>query len=493
MICVPITETTAAPFLAAIDEALPLADAIELRLDYLAEDQLNEVFAALTARKDLAARTLIYTFRPREQGGQRDLTLAERIAFWRALNPDLISLHTLVDLELDLVEKLVVEGSPIRWDNVICSHHDFSGTRSDIDKTLDRLKRTPARVVKIATLARHPSDCASIFDIIDRAGQRPVIALGMGLPGLATRVLALSRGAMLTFGSLRAGAESASGQPTLAELNDLYHVKALTRTSEVYGVVGYPIGHSLSPRMHNAAMKAAGRDAVYLPFEVESDLEGFVRDMIHPRTRRIDWNFRGLSVTIPHKLEVIKYLDEIDPLARRIGAVNTVVVESERLVGYNTDVTGAMKPLDAIFDVHGARVAVLGAGGAARAICFGLAERGAAMKIYGRDVQKLSLLAADLELPTAPLWSFTGVADVVINCTPVGMHGHSEDRSPVPRWSLRGVKLVYDLVYNPIETELLKDAGQMGCLTLGGGAMLAAQAAEQYRLWTGEESLNYAC
>ncbi|MEP7272454.1 MAG: shikimate dehydrogenase [Acidobacteriota bacterium] len=493
MICVPITETTAAAFLAAIDEALPLADAIELRLDYLPPEELNDVLAALAARPELAAYALIFTFRPREQGGQRDLTLNDRIAFWRDLNPDLITLHTLVDLEIDLVEKLIAEGSPIPWDNIICSYHDFTGTPADLNPMLTRLKRTPARAVKIATLVRHPTDCLRLFEVVDRAGSRPVIALGMGMPGLPTRILAVSRGAMLTFGALRAGAESASGQPTVVELRELYHLKTLTRKSEIYGVVGYPIGHSLSPKMHNAAMMAAGRDAVYMPFEVEKNLEGFIRDMVHPRTRRLDWNIRGLSVTIPHKLEVMKYLDEVDPLAREIGAVNTIAVEAGRLCGYNTDITGAMKPLDAIFDVRGARVAVLGGGGAARAICHGLVKRGAAIKLYGRDVEKLKPLAEELDLLTAPLWSFTGVADVVVNCTPVGMHGHSEERSPLPRWSLDGVKLVYDLVYNPVETVLLRDARRMGCKMLGGGAMLEAQAAEQYRLWTGEESVNYAC
>jgi shikimate 5-dehydrogenase len=151
--------------------------------------------------------------------------------------------------------------------------------------------------------------------------------------------------------------------------------------------------------MHNKAMKAAGRNAVYLPFEVESDLSTFVRDMVHPKTRRIDWNIRGLSVTIPHKVEIIKYLDEVDAVARRIGAVNTVVVGEDRLTGYNTDVAGAMKPLDEMFSVRGARVAVLGYGGAARAVCHGLAARGAVTKLYGRDVEKGRALGEELKIP----------------------------------------------------------------------------------------------
>lgn len=491
MICVPITETTAAEFLDAIAEAVTQADAVELRLDYLNDEDLQQVLTALPERKNLFQRNIILTFRPREQGGQRDLTLDERISFWSTLPPDLIASLAFADLEYDLVEKLMTDGSPIPWDKVICSHHDLTGTPSDMNHIVDRLKRTPASVVKIASLARYVTDCLRTFEIIDRAGSRPVIGLAMGMPGVVTRILSISRGALLTFGALRPGSESALGQPTVDELINMYRVKDLNRATEIYGVVGYPIGHSRSPAIHNRAMTAAGRNAVYVPFEVENELSGFIREMVHPRTRKIEWNLRGLSVTIPHKVEVTRYLDDIDPLARRVGAVNTVVVESDRLTGYNTDIEGAMKPLDAVFDVRGARVAVLGAGGAARAICLGLSQRGAATKIYGRDVSKLKVLAGEFGALPAPLWSFTGVADVVINCTPVGMSGHNQDRSPVPRWSLGGVKLVYDLVYNPEETILLKDAKAMGCETLGGSAMLSAQAAAQYRLWTGEATINY--
>jgi shikimate dehydrogenase len=193
-------------------------------------------------------------------------------------------------------------------------------------------------------------------------------------------------------------------------------------------------------------------------------------------------------VTIPHKLAIIPHLDFVDATAKAIGAVNTVVVEGGELHGYNTDVAGAMKPLDELMDVRGARVAVLGAGGAARAICYGLNERGADVTIYSRDVRKAQPLADEFKAQTASLGSFKGEADVVINCTPLGMSGHSENHSPVEAESLSGVKLVYDLVYNPEETVLLRDARGAGGRTLGGLAMLVGQAAEQFRLWTGSEA-----
>src|SRR5262249_52733137 len=174
-------------------------------------------------------------------------------------------------------------------------------------------------------------DCLPRLQWITHAkGTKPVIARAMGLPGLMTRVLAPARGAMLTFGSLRRGAESAAGQPTVSELRDLYRVKQLSRASEVFGVIGNPVGHSRSPLMHNAALEALNRDGVYLPFEVD-DVGSFVCGFVHPKTKKLDWNLRGLSVTIPHKLAIIPYLDFVDATARDVGAINTVVVEGDEL------------------------------------------------------------------------------------------------------------------------------------------------------------------
>jgi 3-dehydroquinate dehydratase/shikimate dehydrogenase len=490
-ICVPITETDVEAFLATTGEAEQTADTIELRLDYLPAEALPQLIAELRSRTAQISKPLIVTFRPREQGGKRDLSLQDRHDFWRSLPPEIINAIAFADFELDLVESLAGEQPPIPWSKVICSWHNFGETPDDLIERFERMARTPAAVVKIATQANRIGDCLRIFEIIERANKpKPVIGLAMGLPGLATRVLALARGALLTFGALRQGAESASGQPTVAELRGLYRVKQLTRESEIYGVIGKPIGHSRSPLMHNAALKALDRDGVYLPFEVD-DVEEFVRDFVRPNTRKIDWRLRGLSVTIPHKLAIIPHLDLVDVTAKAIGAVNTVVVEGgelPRLCGYNTDVAGAMKPLDELTDVRGARVAVLGAGGAARAICYGLNERGADATIYSRDLHKAQPLADEFKARTAPLGSFKGEADVIINCTPVGMRGHSEGQSPVKAETLSGVNLVYDLVYNPEATVLLREAREAGGRTLGGLAMLVGQAAEQFRLWTGLEA-----
>lgn len=481
LICVPITETRAPEFLNAMEEAARTADAVELRLDYLEPQELAEVLRRLPARSTAAVTPLIFTFRPREQGGMRDLSLAERQAFWRALSREIKDLLAFADFELDLVESFG-ESAPLAWQKTICSQHDFNETPANLREIYERIARTPAAIVKMATKANRISDCLPLFDLMQR-GEKPVIILGMGLAGISTRVLALSRGALLTFGALRRGAESASGQPTVAELRDLYRAQQLTRESEVMGVIGYPVGHSRSPLIHNTAFKAVGYDAVYLPFEVQ-DLDEFVRDFVRPATRKLDWQMRGLSVTIPHKLGVMRHLDHLDPAAASVGAVNTVVVEGDELHGYNTDVIGAMKPLSELIELRGARVAVVGAGGSARAICYGLRERGATVMVFARDLKKARTLAEEFNAQAALLGDFAGQADVIINCTPSGMRGHDEGTSPLPAESLRGVQLVFDLVYNPLETQLLKDARAAGCRTLGGMAMLIEQAAEQFRLWT---------
>jgi 3-dehydroquinate dehydratase/shikimate dehydrogenase len=481
LICVPITETKADAFLNALEEATKTADIIELRLDYLRAEELADLLSELPKRDFV--KPLLFTFRPREQGGMRDLTLQDRLRFWRSLSDKVKAVITFADFELDLVEHLANQTPPLPWSKIICSQHNFDETPANLNELYERIARTPAAVVKIATKANRIADCLPLFDLMQR-NEKPVIILGMGLPGLATRILALSRGALLTFGALRRGAESASGQPTAAELRELYRAHQLTKQSEIYGVIGHPIGHSRSPLLHNAALQAVGRDAVYLPLEVD-DAAAFMRDFVHPKTKKLDWNLRGLSVTIPHKLSVMPHLDFISPAAQAVGAVNTIIVQDHKLHGDNTDVSGAMKPLEELLDVNGARAAVMGAGGAARAICYGLRERGAHVTIYARDLHKAQTLAAAFNAQAADLADFKGEADLVINCTPVGMRGHNEDASPLPADALQNVRLVYDLIYNPLETQLLKDANAAGCQTLGGLAMLLGQAAEQFRLWTG--------
>jgi shikimate dehydrogenase len=241
--------------------------------------------------------------------------------------------------------------------------------------------------------------------------------------------------------------------------------------------------------MHNAAFANAGRNAVYIPFEVK-DVKAFIKRMIHPRTRELNWDVRGLSVTAPHKSAVMDQLDWIDPSAHAIGVVNTIMVEGDALCGYNTDAQGFLQPLQRKFgDLTQAHCAIIGAGGAASAALWGLNQAGAKATVFARNAGKASALAeqfgADWQiLDGASFEEF----DVVVNATPLGTAHHLEDQTPALASQLRGARLAYDLVYNPEDTRFLREAREAGCETLGGLAMLVGQAREQFRLWIGESA-----
>jgi 3-dehydroquinate dehydratase/shikimate dehydrogenase len=371
---------------------------------------------------------------------------------------------------------------------LIVSYHDFSGTPSDLDAIYDRVTSLPAAVHKIVTRANDVSDSLAIFKLLERARaeERPLIALAMGEAGLMTRVLGPACGSFLTYGTLGPGKESAPGQPSCDELVNLYRVHKISRSTSITGIVASPVAHSASPAMHNRAFGELGLDFVYLPFEVR-DLLAFFRRFVRTETREIDWNLAGLSITIPHKREVITLLDEVDKTALRVGAVNTVVVNDGRLIGYNTDVRGAMEPLERVAALAGESCAVIGSGGAARAVIHGLLERGARAQVFARNPEKASELSNSFGVTVSSLESASSSeAQIVINTTPVGMRGHSEGLSPVRRALLRGRRVAYDLVYNPLETRFLTDAREEGCITISGLDMLVAQAALQFELWTGK-------
>lgn len=255
--------------------------------------------------------------------------------------------------------------------------------------------------------------------------------------------------------------------------------------TELYGVIGSPIRHSLSPVMHNAAFEKVGMNAVYLAFEVQKEkLKGCVEGI-----KALD--IRGVNVTIPHKIHVMEFIDELDDLAARIGAVNTIVNEKGVLRGYNTDCSGAMKAIEKLTDIKDKNIAVLGAGGAARAIAFGVVDRGGNIFILNRTVEKAKQLAEDTggnygglnELER--LQGDEGI-DILINTTPVGMFPHTGS-SPVPKKLLKNMT-VMDAIYNPIKTRLLEDAQSNGCQIISGVEMFINQGADSFRLWTGKKA-----
>jgi shikimate dehydrogenase len=249
--------------------------------------------------------------------------------------------------------------------------------------------------------------------------------------------------------------------------------------TDLYAVVGSPIGHSLSPTMHNNAFSAAGLNAIYLAFETK-DVEGCIQGM-----RAL--GIKGMSVTLPHKSAVIPLLDEVDDLAGKIGAVNTVVNENGRLIGYNTDTVGALRALEEKVELSKKTCLMIGAGGAARAIGFMLAEKGVALKVSNRSVERGEVLAQSLACPFIPLDELQEpIADLLIQTTPVGMSPQKEE-CLVPKQILQKGMVVMDIVYNPLETMLLRVAKARGCVTINGLRMFIHQGAEQFRLWTGLE------
>lgn len=248
-------------------------------------------------------------------------------------------------------------------------------------------------------------------------------------------------------------------------------------TTQIYGIMGNPVAHSLSPAMHNAALAAMAYPAIYLAFRVN--------DAAAAMAAMRALNIRGLSVTIPHKVDIMAHLNEIDELAMKIGAVNTVVNQKGRLKGYNTDCTGAAAALQKHIEIKNKRVTLVGAGGAARAVAFGLVSRGAKITVFNRSADRGRALAEAIKADYAPLSDLAHhEGDIVINTTSVGMHPHT-DVSPIPAHCLSANMVVMDIVYNPLETALLNIARSKGCKVIDGTAMFVLQGQEQLALWTG--------
>ncbi len=495
-VCVPVCVRRAGELPSAVARAAEVADLIELRLDCLEAHELEAALRQLGAPRRAHTQPFIYTFRPAEQGGARRVNHEERAAFWTKLLQDaregLDKDADFADIELDLLEsphgpRLVEVAGRLK---IICSFHDFAGVPEDLGAIYERMTRTPAAVLKIALSVSEATDSLKLFQLLEHARSkgREIIAVAMGEAGIVTRVLGPARGGFLTYGALDAGGATAPGQLDAKDLRELYRIHAINEQTQVTGLVGRPVSHSLSPHIHNAAFRALGLDAVYVPFDV-GDAGEFMRRMAHPRTRELDWNLRGLSVTAPHKSAVIEYLDRVEPSAREIGAVNTVVVEDGELHGSNTDAEAALLPLSGVVKLEGARVALIGAGGAARALLWSLRAVGARTTVFARDRVQAAKTADEFGARVQQLRdaSFAGF-DLVINTTPLGTLGQREDETPATAAQLRGARVVYDLVYNPTETRLLREAREAGCETVGGLQMLVAQAVTQFRLWTGREA-----
>jgi 3-dehydroquinate dehydratase/shikimate dehydrogenase len=485
-ICISVCAETADELIEQIKRAEVLADVIEIRFDCLETSDFNvfdlnsmqSVYKKILSVK--SNKVFLTTFRPKQQGGKREISDEERNYFWG-------SGYEIgwADCEEDFIENSFYW----LWDERICSYHIFQSSSEDLVQTYERLKATQADVLKIAVQADDIGDTIPIWKLLERAKSenKQIIPIAMGESGKWTRILGLAHGAFMTYAALDAGQETAPGQVSAVDLTEIYRAKELNKETEVYGILGSNTSVSMSPYIHNTAFQFHGLNSVFVPLQVH-DLDEFMRRMVKPATREIELNFKGFSVTLPHKQAIIKHLDFVDETAAKIGAVNTVKIVDGKLYGYNTDAQGFIEPLlNSYGDLAGAKVAILGAGGAARACVYALKNAGADVTIFARDLTKVQSLADEFEVEFREL-RITNYElrdfDILVNATPLGMKGKAEGETPVLAEQLKGLHLVYDLVYIPFQTPLMNEADKMEVPKIGGLAMLIAQAMEQQKIWT---------
>jgi 3-dehydroquinate dehydratase/shikimate dehydrogenase len=482
---------------------------VELRFD-----RCDDPSPAIQLLKDLSL-PIVATNRPADEGGESELSDEQRFDFLRSQPLEKASF---IDIEWKTLKQFGSRSVELK-PRLIVSAHDFKGRPDRLYNLIDELNQSHSAVNKIVWMARSIRDNIEAFEIL-QSRQKPTIALCMGEAGLISRVLAKKFGAFLTFASLRDESATAPGQVTIHDMKRLYRWDALGPATKVFGVVACPVRHSMSPAIHNASFDATGFDGVYLPMLVQPEYEAF-KAFMESFLAFAPLDLAGLSITIPHKENALRYLKEkgaeIEPLAERIGAVNTIVIErratevaqpptdSQRRGHFSDPVLSARNTdyaaiLDAITDklqikrgdLKDYRVAVIGAGGTGRTAVAALAAYGATVVVYNRTRQRADALASEFDGHTgkvvvAPMEKLCdSCCHIYINTTSVGMSPNA-DQSPLgdrtPKFGSDTV--VFDTVYNPMRTIFLAQAEQAGAKTIGGVEMFVRQAAAQFEAWTG--------
>ncbi len=451
-VCVSLTPTTVEEVFSAPTAG---ADCLEARLDYLRNPE-----ESTSARWNRLKIPMIATCRGRDRGGR----------FEGSIDDEMHILERAADNGARFVDIDFRFARPFGRAEVIGSYHNFEETPEDLETLMDKVSESPVAVAKVATMVRSWHDNRRLLKLLDRPWGKPIVVIGMGAMGQITRIVGPARGSALTYTSN--GLESAPGQVSLEELLGTYRFPSVTGSTGLIGIIGNPLGHSRSPALHNRAFDAEGLDCVYLKLPVDS-----IPDFLE---NAVDIGIRGFSVTIPHKVQVMEHLDQVSPAAEQAGAVNTVVRQNGRWVGDNTDVHGITKSIEGL-DLQGKHVVVLGTGGGARAAVAALGS-----------VRRVTLLSRQPDRVTA-VWPrevdvdrLENVADydpyLLINATPIGMDPEV-NRAPISGQIRADV--VFDMVYNPAETLLLRQAAEQGKKTIPGTTMFLAQAARQFEIWTG--------
>jgi len=464
MICVPIVAKTTKEALNDIKKAKD-ADLIELRIDFIRD--IND--KNLTKLIKSTRKKIIVTDR------KKRIKLVEKA----------IELKTdFIDLDLKIGEKIIKQLiKNKKRTKVIVSFHNFKKTdKKEVLRKYTQIKRLGADVVKVATFANSINDNKVIFDLIAKAKKekKKIIGLCIGKKGQISRILSPLFGAELTFGSLSKGKESAPGQLTATDLKTVFRINKLKgKKMRVFGLVGNPVGHSKGIIVHNKNFSKKKKNSIYVNFLVD-DIKSFIK------------NFKemisGLSVTIPHKRDILGSLDKIDPIARKIGAVNTVVKKNGKLIGYNTDVSGAIDAIKTKTKINGKNILLIGAGGVARAIAFGIVKEKGDLIILNRTISKARKLANELGCSYAGLdkLAFLDNIDIVINGTSIGMFPRI-NKTPISENVLRKIttkkSVIFDTVYNPKMTKLLKDTKALKLRIVDGYQMFINQGMEQVKLW----------
>jgi 3-dehydroquinate dehydratase/shikimate dehydrogenase len=472
-VCGVVAAGTARQMRSQIRLGLRKTRTLELRLDYLRDAKEREAFLSWL-RRSRPRGVLIATCRRQEGGGLFQGSREKQIGI---LAQAARSGCDWCDVEIETAKRMTRAALahalfPAR---VMVSYHDFRGTPRNLTGIVRQLERAGGDAIKIAAQCRSVSDSVRICELA--RSRRDAVAIPMGEIGFAGRVLSLRMGSALAYAAVEKA--TAPGQLSLDAMADLYRAPQITRRTRVYGVIGDPIGHSLSPLLHNTAFRARKFDAVFVPFLVRN-LREFLGAME-------EFGVAGLSVTIPHKETILRFLDGCDPLAARIGAVNTIVVRGGgRLYGYNTDYVGVLRSLEQRMRLAGSRVLLYGAGGAARAAAFALAQAGSIVCICARRPERARALAraagGQVVARAALAHEFF---DAIVNCTPIGMHPRGG--SPLASAELN-CRIVMDMVYRPRETELLRLARRKGIEIISGVEMFLAQGFAQYEIWTGERA-----
>ena len=474
-VCVALFADNPADFMHKIESAAYDNSLLELRLDYLSKPAM--LFPKLKQFAEFHRDVmLVATCRRAVNGGKFRGSVASQV---EVLSKAAAAGCQMVDIELETANSLKEqEIAKLRQQaGLIISFHDFRGTKK-LEETWDSMHEQGADYIKVVSTAKSLSDNVKMIRLLEqRSDMVSTVGVCMGEQGIVSRILNVRFGSAFTFASAQTGEETAPGQIAARVLRDVYRIEMVDAATKVYGVAGDPITHSLSPQMMNTAFRRENINAVYVPLQTSD-----VKDLL-TCVREIP--IQGLSITMPLKQDVLEHLDKSDALSEKIGACNTLIRSQDgKLYGFNTDVAGVVRPLEQRLNLAGAKILVIGAGGAARAAVFGLRERSSEVWVMTRSAEKGQKLARQAHAHYVSHQHLKKLQfDVIINATPVGMGARAQ--TPIEESELQA-RYLFEMIYNPAETKLVKMARAKGIQVISGSEMFVHQGARQFEIWTGK-------